>query len=491
MATRRQVLKTLGAAAAAALLPGCGGGSSGAEGSGKPVVTTTPFGRPLAVPPVLSPTSSDATTDYYDLNIAEAEVEIIPGKSTRVIAFNGMTPGPTIRARVGRQSIVNFHNGLPATTLGGVTGKTVIHLHGGHTPSADDGFPTDYVNPGSNRTCAYPNNQLPATLWYHDHTMDVTGPHVWYGMAGFYILTDDYEESLGLPSGEYEVPLVIQDRNLDANGQLVYTDDILGETGNTILVNGVIQPYFNVARRKYRFRILNGSNARFYRLALSSDQPFTVIGMEGGLLPAPMTVTSITLAPSERADVVVDFSGNIAGSEMLLNNTLESSSSPAFNIMRFNITTTATDTSVVPATLRPLTRLDPATATVQRNFTLAGGTGMMGAGTWTINGVAFDPNTVIASPKLGATEIWSFTNMGMMGMDHPIHVHQALFQILDINGAAPPATHAGWKDTVVVPAGGSARIIVKFTDYTGKYVMHCHVLEHEDHAMMARFDVMP
>lgn len=451
-----------------------------------------PFGRPLAVPPVLSPTSSDATADYYDLNVAEADVEIIPDKLTRVIAFNGMTPGPTIRARVGRQSIVNFYNGLPATSLGGVTGKTVIHLHGGHTPSADDGFPIDYVNPGANRTYTYPNNQLPSTLWYHDHTMDVTGPHVWYGMAGLYLLSDDYEESLGLPSGEHEVPLVIQDRNFDANGQLVYTDDMLGETGNTILVNGVFQPYFNVAARKYRFRILNGSNARFYRLALSNAQSFTIIGMEGGLLPAPVTVTSITLAPAERADVVIDFSGITVGSGVQLNNTLVSGASSAYGVMRFNIATTATDTSMVPSTLRPLSRLDPATATIQRNFALAGGMGMMGSGMWTINGAAFDPNVVIASPRLGATEIWRFTNMGMMmGMDHPIHIHQAMFQILDINGAAPPATHAGWKDTVVVPAGGSARIIVKFTDYTGKYVMHCHILEHEDHAMMGRFDVLP
>ena len=488
MATRRQVLKAFGAAAAA-LLPGCGDGTSGAGGSGEPVVATTPFGRPLAVPPVLAPTSSDATTDYYDLNIAEAEVEIIPGKSTRVIAFNGMTPGPTIRARVGRQAVVNFYNGLAATTLGGAPGATVIHLHGGHTPAADDGFPTDYINPGSNRTCTYPNNQLPATLWYHDHTMDYTGPHVWYGMAGFYLLSDDYEESLGLPSGEHEVPLVIQDRNFDANGQLVYTDDMLGETGNTILVNGDFQPYFNVAARKYRFRILNGSNARTYRLALSNGQAFAVLGMEGGLLPAPVTATSITLGPAERADVVMDFSGIAVGSNVTLRNTLVGSTSTVYNILRFDVASTATDTSVVPPTLRPLTKLDPANAVVTRDFTLAGGMGMMGGGTWTINGAAFNENSVIASPKLGTTEIWRFSNMSMM--DHPIHLHDVMFQVLDINGAAPAATHAGWKDVVIVPAMGSARIIARFTDHTGRYVMHCHVLEHEDHAMMARFDVVP
>jgi spore coat protein A, manganese oxidase len=493
MATRRQVLKAFGAAATA-LLPGCGGGgdSSGSDSGGESAATGAPFGRPLAVPPVLAPTSSDAAADYYDLHVAEAVAEIFPGQSTRVITFNGMSPGPTIRARAGRRSVISVHNGLPETTLGAAPGTTVIHLHGGHTPAADDGFPTDYINPGASRIYTYPNDQLPATLWYHDHTMDFTGPHVWFGMAGFYLLSDDFEDSLNLPAAAYEIPLVIQDRQFDSDGALRYTYNRNGETGATILVNGVVQPYFEIAQRKYRFRVLNGSNARFYRLALGNGQSFAVLGMEGGLLPAPVQVSSITLAPAERADIVMDFSALALSSNVTLNNTLVSGASTAYNVMRFDVTSTANDTSELPSTLRPLTRLDPAAATVQRDFTLSGGMGMMGGGTWTINGAAFDPNSVMAQPRLGAVEIWRFTNNGMMmGMDHPIHIHGAMFQILDINGASPPATHAGWKDTVVVPAGGSARLMVQFRDYTGKYVMHCHILEHEDRAMMARFDVVP
>jgi spore coat protein A len=487
MATRREVLKALGvlgaAGASAALSPLKAFGASN-DSSG-----VASFTRPLRIPPVLSPTSTTSTADYYDMQVMQTTAEIIPGKSTPIIGYNGMTPGPTIKARVGRQTVVNFYNGLPATTLGGASGKIVTHLHGGHTPSADDGFPTDFINPGSNRSYTYPNNQLPATMWYHDHTDMFTGPHVWYGMAGFYLLTDSVEEGLNLPSGAYEVPLVIQDRNFNSAGALVYTANMNGETGNAVLVNGVVQPYFNVAVRKYRFRILNGSNSRFYRLALSNGGSFKVLGMEGGLLPKPVTVTSITLAPAERADIVIDFSG-MMGMNVTLRNTLVSSTSTVYNLMRFNCTSMATDTSVVPSSLRTFTKLNPANAVRTRNFTLSMMGGMMGSGMWTINGAPFDENVSIANPKVNTTEIWRFTNQSMM--DHPIHLHQTMFQILDINGVAPPATHAGWKDIVVVPRMmGTARIIAKFSDYTGRYVLHCHNLEHEDMAMMARYDVVP
>lgn len=487
MATRREVLKALGAlcatGASAALLPLKAFGASN-DSSG-----VASFTRPLRIPSVLTPTSATSTTDYYDMQITQTIATIIPGKSTPIIGYNGMTPGPTIKARAGREAVVNFYNGLPATTLGGVSGRMAVHLHGGHVPSASDGFPTDYINPGSNRTYIYPNNQLSATMWYHDHAMHETAPHVWYGLAGFYLLTDDLEESLNLPSGAYDVPLVIQDRRFNTSGALVYSGTNNGEVGDALLVNGVVQPYFNVAKRKYRFRILNGSNSRAYRLALSNGASFKVLGMEGGLLPAPVTVTNITLAPAERADIVIDFSGIAVGSNVTLRNTLVGSTSTLYNIMRFNVTTTATDTSVVPSKLRSLTKLSVSQAVRTRDFTLSGGMGMMMGGVWTINGATFDENVSIADPRLNTVEIWRFLNRSMM--DHPMHIHDVMFQILDINGVAPPATHAGWKDTVNVPAGGSARVIMKFTDYTGKYVLHCHNLEHEDNDMMARFDVVP
>jgi FtsP/CotA-like multicopper oxidase with cupredoxin domain len=498
-ATRRQLLKIIGGAATASLRPGllagvvqilggCGGGGS----SDVPVSAPSgnPVGTPLRIPPVLDPVSTTATDDLYDLSVREEEVEILPGKATRIIGFEGITPGPTIRARAGRPVTVTLSNDLPQATLGGTPGEVTIHLHGGHVPASEDGFPTDAVQPGTSRTYTYPNNQLPSTLWYHDHLMDYTGPHVWYGMAGFYLITDDHEESLGLPSGAYEVPLVIQDRTFDGNGNLVYTGNPDGELGNSLLVNGTVDPYFRVATRKYRFRILNGSNMRAYRLALNSGQPFLVLGMEGGLLPSPVTVSSLFLAPAERADVVIDFSPIPVGQNLVLGNLL--GAGDTVDVLRLEVDRQEPDDSLVPPFLRPLEGLNESEAVRTRRFTLSGGMmgmpGMMG-GSWTINGKPFDPDRVDADPKLDTMEIWEFQNMSMM--DHPVHVHQSMFQILDINRVPPPATHAGWKDTVNVPAMGTARIIIPFPDYIGRYVFHCHVLEHEDRSMMARFDVVP
>jgi spore coat protein A len=472
MKSKRRIRGFLSITVMALLLAACGGGD----------------GQALNIPPVLTPTSMTSTTDFYDLSLREADVEIIPAMLTRIMGFNGLTPGPTVRARVGRQVVMSHFNGLPVTTLGGAPGDVAIHLHGGHVPSSEDGFPTDKVAPNANRSYTYPNNQLPATLWYHDHLMGYTGPHVWFGMAGFYILTDDYEDSLGLPNGAYEVPLVIQDRNFDSTGKLVYTGNRNGETGNTILVNGTIEPYFKVASRKYRFRVLNGSNARKYQIALSNGQPFHVLGMEGGLLPAPVKVNYLVLASAERADIVVDFSSLPVGSSVELQNSLGSGSTA--NIMRFDVDRVETDTSQIPSSLRPLEKLSASQAVRTRSFTFSGCMMcMMGGGPWVINGKPFDPNRVDANPKLGTVEIWEFRNMSMM--DHPAHLHQTMFQILNINGNLPPPTHAGWKDTVNVPAMGTVRIIMRFADYAGKYVLHCHVLEHEDNAMMARFDVVP
>jgi spore coat protein A len=486
MTTRRDAMKMIGAmgivGATLPLLPKIAFAATG-DSSGVPSFTL-----PLRIPPVLSPVSSTATADYYQVQVSQAAANIIPGKTTPIIGYQGITPGPTIRARVGRQSIVTVGNSLPSTTLGGSTGQIVVHLHGGIVHPDSDGFPTDVIEPGQSRVYTYPNNQLPSTLWYHDHVVHDTAPHVWYGLSGFYLISDAFEESLNLPSGEFEIPLSIQDRRFDASGAFVYSANNSGETGDAIMVNGTVQPYLDVKRRKYRFRVLNGSNSRLYRLALSSGATFAVLGMEGGLLPTPVWTSNITLAPGERADIVVDFSGVPVGSNVVLRNTLVGSTSTLYSIMRFNIVGTATDTSAVPANLRPMTALNPANAITTRTFSLGGG--MMG-GAWTINGSVFDANTPIATPKRGTIEIWQFNNGGMMGMNHPIHVHGIMFQILDINGSPPPATHRGWKDTVNVPAGGNARIIAKFDGYAGKYVLHCHNLEHEDNDMMARFDIVP
>src|SRR5712692_3419531 len=354
--TRRQLHKLSLLGGAALVLPrSMTGGALGlsASGSTKPLnqglasPLFQPFTRPLIIPPVLAPEYSDDTLDFYRITMQQAEVEIVPGTRTTIWGYNGLYPGPTIRARSGRRVVVRQQNRLPESMS--------VHLHGGHTPPSSDGHPYDLIAPGTDKDYDYPNNQIPTTLWYHDHAVDATGRHVYMGLAGFYILTDDYEDSLPLPKGDNDVPLMIQDRLFNADGSLNYTltdgDDgtiVNGVTGDTILVNGVVQPYHEVGTRKVRFRIVNGSNARLYRLALSSGQHLIQIGSDGGLLSRPVSRASIDVYPAERIDVVIDFSGYPLGTRVVLMDTLP----PIRNHVEFRVVREESDDSSVPDTLR-------------------------------------------------------------------------------------------------------------------------------------------
>ncbi len=451
-------------------------------GGGGSAISAPVFELPLNIPPVLQPISSTATQDIFELTQRNATVGIIPGTQTAILGYNGMTPGPTIRVDSDRETVVRHINNSNV--------RTTTHLHGGHMRAGDDGHPVDYVNPGATRAYTYSNKQLPATLWYHDHTMDLTGDQVYAGLAGFYLMSDDYERALGLPSGDQEVAIVIQDRTFAADGSLIYNDNIMGELGDTILVNGAPYPYFEVSTRKYRVRILNGSNARTYNLALSNGTTFTQIGSDGGLLPAPVSRTTMSIAPAERLDVIIDFSNASVGDQIVFLNTAGSGSTT--QIMRFDVTRVEDDGSVVPQVLRPVERLDPAAAVQTRRWVF----GMSGGSyPWVINGRPYDPERIDAMPRLGTTEIWELTNR--TGMMHPVHIHDIMWQILDINGRPPAPQDAGWKDTFQVPPMGTVRVIGRFDDYVGDpndvttaYMMHCHILEHEDHAMMSQFVVV-
>jgi FtsP/CotA-like multicopper oxidase with cupredoxin domain len=256
-------------------------------------------------------------------------------------------------------------------------------------------------------------------------------------------------------------------------------------SGDTLLVNGVPQPYFKVAARKYRFRLLNASNDDFYTFALSNGAAMTQVANEGGFLPAPVSRTSIPLAPAERADVVIDFSKVAVGTSVKL--TSSGGWRSGGDVMRFDVDRTAGDTSTVPTTLRPMTKLST-TGAVTRTFTLDK-MRMNGGDMWAINGHGYDPSTVDATPKLGATEVWTFDNH--TGDDHPLHVHDINFQVLSIDGKAPTGADASWKETVDVPGWKTVKVVARFDDYTGTYVFHCHRLEHEDNMMMSQFTVTP
>ena len=493
MLSRRAFLRDAGRVGGGALLAAGVGGAGwwSASGSGAltgvdevdgllPSPAVVPFEALFRTPPVLAPTRVEADADYYEMTMQPAVVEILPGHNTTIWGFNGQFPGPTIKARRGRRVVIRQTNQLPEA-------KPAIHLHGGHVEARFDGYPTDVIPLGETREYLYPNQQLAASLSYHDHEMDRTGLNVWMGLVGAYILDDDEEAALNLPSGDYDVPIIIQDRAFGVDGSLRYTPGMDGMYGDVILVNGVPQPRFEVANRKYRLRIYNASNARTYELTLSSGQPLVQIGTDGGLLPAPAPRTVIPLLPFERADVVLDFSSVDAGTQVILQNGRTVGRTAA--IMRFDVTRKEDDPSTVPTTLRPLERLDAKTATVTRDFTLTmdmSGEKMR----WLINDQAFDHHRVDFASRLGETEIWRFTNRSGRH-PHPMHVHLDMFQILDRNGAPPAPGEVGWKDTVAVGPDEIVRVILRFTDHPGRFMFHCHNLEHEDNGMMGQFDVTP
>jgi spore coat protein A len=300
------------------------------------------------------------------------------------------------------------------------------------------------------------------------------------GLAGMYII-DDPAEPKTLPKGEFDVPLLIADRSFTSTNQLAYKFNAAGVTGNRILVNGVPQPYFKVGDRRYRLRILNASNSRSYDLALSNGQAFIQIGTESGLLPAPVKRTHILIAPAERVEVVIDFAKRLGQNIVLQNRAATGSLS---QLMQFRVTRDLTETSSVPSKLRPLPALD-ATSAATRTFEF--GRARL-SGLWTINGQAFDPERVDASPKLGTTETWILKNKS--SANHPIHIHGVDQQLVSRDGV-PPAAYELMKETWNLKVNETVEIKLKFTDHLGRFVFHCHILEHEDASMMAQIEVVP
>ncbi|MEV0063525.1 multicopper oxidase domain-containing protein [Nocardia sp. NPDC050718] len=469
-----------------------------------------PFQARLPMPPELTPVRSDLSTDYYEITQRTAHLDILPGLRTEAWTYHGSFPGPTIRARSGRATSVRHRNELPH--------PTVVHLHGGHTPADSDGYPMDLVLPvgtstapppnnghgvatttgalvHGERTYRYPNRQRAASLWYHDHRHSFTGPAVWRGLAGFHLIGDEVEDALPLPRGDRDIPLLISDRSFAADGSFSYplvdpelrtpgvTDRYMnGVLGDVVLVNGAPWPRLEVSPVRYRFRLLNASNARRYRLTLESSRPgggFVQIGSDGGLLDRPLRHDHIDISPAERFDVIIDFAAYPPGTSVRLRNAL--GAGPAAEVLRFDVTgPPRRDDTAVPDRLAPVERLDPATAVAERTFLF-----QLGPGGWSINGAPYEPGRALANPRLGTVEIWRF----ITDFHHPVHVHLDPFQVVSRNNRPPGPFDAGWKDTVDVRPAEAVEVAVRFTDYPGPFMLHCHNLEHEDMAMMADFVV--
>ncbi|MER5208689.1 multicopper oxidase domain-containing protein [Streptomyces sp. NPDC002825] len=434
----------------------------------------TPFQTAMPIPPVLRPVSVTSTTDTYVLPIKQASAEILPGTSTPVLTYGGTFPGPTIKARSGRRTVVRQVNQI--------ADGTSMHLHGAVVDPANDGGPMDLIAPGASRTYTYTNQQVAATLWYHDHAHHVEAEHVYRGMSGLYLISDSNEASLPLPRGSYDVPVVVRDIGLNEDGTLYF--DHLFNSRPQILVNGKPQPYFQVAARKYRLRILNGSNQRPFEFRLSTGDEFVQIASDRGLLSAPYTTTSVPLSPAERADIVVDFSRYPVGTSVVLKNSYFPAPGTE-DIVRFDVVRTADDPSSVPARLAelPPTAAPTATRAFSLEFDDTTGDG-------TINGKLWDENRVDTTVRAGDTEIWEITNTHPF-IPHNFHIHLVDFRVLDINGKPPTPGEAGLKDTVRVQAGETVRILVSFKyPHYGRYYYHCHLIDHSSMGMMANLDIV-
>ncbi len=484
------------------------------------------FVDPLPIPVTAQPSEHRASpanpavkVPYYKLGLRPFEMKVHRDlRPTRMWGFGSQSPGPTFDVRSGQEILVEWANELPEKHFLPIDHKlsgagkdepevrTVVHLHGGKTAPESDGYPEDWVVPGKSQLYHYPNQQDAAMLWYHDHAMGINRLNIYAGLFGAYLIRDGVEDSLNLPSGKYEIPLLISDRLLTPEGQLFYPVSdkenapwVPEVFGDAILVNGKLFPYLDVAARKYRFRVLNASNGRFYHLSFANGASFQQIGTDQGLLPAPVELKALLIAPGERVDLIVDFSEH-RGEELILK-------SDAFTIMQFRVAGgKVEDNTSLPATLRPVAKIPESEAVKTRLLSLDEYQNRAGEPVLMLLNGAYWHQPITEKPVLDTTEIWTLINP--TDDSHPIHLHLVRFQILDrqrfnaglymstrelrfTGDAVPPeASEAGWKDTVRAQPGMVTRIIVPFEGYAGRYVWHCHILEHEDNEMMRPYEVI-
>ncbi|MGA8925209.1 MAG: multicopper oxidase family protein, partial [Solirubrobacterales bacterium] len=535
--------------------------------------------------------------------------------TSNIWGFEGTFPGPTIEAERGQPVTVEWRNelegtfpvsatvapeatdadgvpvqcvpglsgGEPDRHAAGLTGQTVVHLHGGLTPASFDGWAENIFAPGQPARFHYPMNQRAALLWYHDHVMGITKYDVYAGLAGLWIVRDDRERDIGLPEGPpFEVPLLLQDRNFDLDEQGRLTGRLVHKTDPEVMeafppftvVNGKVWPALEVRPATYRFRVLNGSNARTYRLVLLREgtpelERMTQIGTDHGLLriAVPVPTDGLVLASAERADLLVDFSDLPPGSELTVLNTaaapFDGSSFPAADaeraadlegllpypqVLRFRVDGEAGSRRPTPRELA--TDFEPSAAEAlagarrraialvereldgeanmltMRELALAADADDGPQVTVTDDGevtryrvvAAHFEDTTTFFPMLGQYEVWQLINL--TGDTHPIHLHLDPFQILarrpiryliadggigerelaatvtlerdpeDVLDHAIDENERGLKDTVRVNPNEIVEIAVRFTAYSGRYMYHCHILEHEDRDMMRPFVTM-
>ncbi|MBM2814775.1 MAG: Bilirubin oxidase [Ignavibacteria bacterium] len=494
---RREFIKNTGLGAGSVLvgssmftfLESCGNVMNNGDmnmGSQPVPVTEGNFSRLLPIP--------NTVTGNTTLT-AQATTANINGSNKSVFGYqaNGIL-GPTIRVNNGINANINFQNNLSE--------KSNIHWHGLKIPANMDGHPEAVINPGGSFNYQFIINQRAGLCWYHPHPDGATARQAFQGLAGLFIINDAEEAALNLPSGNYEIPLVIQDKRLTASG-ITYNPSMgeimSGYMGETIIVNGEASPYCEVETRFYRLRILNGSNARIYNLALSNNADMIIIGNDGGLLRNPIAVKSILLAPGERLDVLVNFAGLTSGTEIFLENRIFDNGGSAqgkqtFKIMKFKVSQIVSDSFKVPTSLSSVNAILPSSSSKTRNFIInapqmTGGMNMTGI--HRINNKIYDKNRIDETVSANTTEIWVFDN-SQGDEPHPMHLHGVNFQVLERTGGRGQLTASenGFKDTVLVLPRETVKIIISFATLKGVFVFHCHNLEHEDDGMMLQYQLV-
>ena len=505
--------------------------------------TIPKFVDQLKKPPTAVPTGNTEfpSDSYYEIKMLKAKHRFHKKfPLTEVWGYDGTVPGPTIEAQKDVTTYVRYLNKLPEKhflpidySLHSASDcpevRTVVHLHGANVAWESDGHPDswytrDYAVKGpyfKRQVHAYTNHQPATTLWYHDHTMGLTRLNVVAGLAGFYLLRDSLEERLNLPKEDYEIPLLIQDRTFNEDGSIFYPTELdppfplpvedqlplpnptitLGYVGETILVNGKIWPYLNVEPRKYRFRILNGSNRRSYKLRLSNDAIIYQIGTDGGFLEQTTEIGEVVLTPAERIDVIIDFTNYENEEILLMNDDDEFVDEHTSVVMKFNVNVPlkGEDTSEIPTLLAPSMSIHEQHAHTIRDLPLTSTLDRYGR-LMLLLGDRMYHEPATEKPSLDSVEIWNFINT--TPAYHPIHLHLVQFKIIERrpfdvdlyvekgileftgNPEPPREYERGWKDTVKADIGKVTKIAMHWKEHTGNYMWHCHLLEHEDHDMM-------
>lgn len=475
---RRAVATAVGTALAVALLGGCG-----VPVSVSSVTGPADFDTPLPVPPLAPSEVAADGTRTFRLTAQEGTTQFLDGVDTPTWGFDGDLLGPTLRASRGEQVAVEVRNELPEPTS--------VHWHGMHLPAAMDGGPHQPVDPGDVWRPTWRVDQPAATLWYHPHPHGRTEEHVYRGLAGFFLLDDPAAPDVGLPHGYGvdDVPVVVQDKEVDDDGTLDLDGGEVGVLGSLVTANGVHGGHLDVTTERVRLRLLNGSTGRTYAFGFADDRTFLQVASDGGLLPAPVEATRVRLSPGERAEVVVTMApgetvrlrsyrpelGRIAAGFAM-------GANDEFDVLELRAAAALAASPEVADVLTTLEPLRAADADVTRAFSVSGRE---------INGRRMDMSRIDEIVEVGTTEIWEVRNDD--AVPHNFHVHDVQFRVLDIDGDAPPAELGGRKDTVYLEPRRTYRLVLRFEDHTDPavpYMFHCHLLLHEDEGLMGQFLVV-